>query len=164
MTSFLTEQQDKFVLLLREERETAERQRQEVEAKLEKQREESEAKLEEQRRHTERQRQESEAKAERLRLEMEKRLHDTKPRRATEAIAEGRLEALQARLQTLHEAKLLSEDDLSRLEDTIADCIEVLPTADEHERSVERTVRMSQLSEKMAVDASLARQLRRKFA
>ena len=153
MTSFLTEQQDKFVLLLREERETTERQRQEAEAKLEKQRHESEAKLEAQRRQTERQRQ-----------EMETRLHDTKPRRATEAITEGRLEALQARLQTLHEAKLLSEDDLSRLEDTIADCIEVLPTADEHERSVERTVRMSQLSEKMAVDASLARQLRRKFA
>ena len=109
---------------------------------------------------------EAKARAEKdeLRQEMEKRLHDTKPRRATEAITEGRLEALQARLQTLHEAKLLSEDDLSRLEDTIADCIEVLPTADAHERSVERTVRMSQLSDKMAVDASLARQLRRKFA
>jgi hypothetical protein len=36
--------------------------------------------------------------------------------------------------------------------------------ADEQERSVERTVRMSQLSEKMAEDAPLARQLRRKFA
>ena len=163
MTSFLTEQQDKFVLLLREERETAERQRQEVEAKLEKQRQESEAKLEEQRRHTERQRQESEAKAERLRLEMEKRLQEAKPRPATEAITEGQLEALQARLQTLHESKLLSEDDLCRLEDTIADCIEVMATADEQERSVERTVRMSQLSEKMAGDPSLARQLRRKF-
>jgi hypothetical protein len=36
--------------------------------------------------------------------------------------------------------------------------------ADEQERSVERTMRMSQLSEKMAEDAPLARQLRRKFA
>jgi chromosome segregation ATPase len=134
------------------QRETAETQRQEAEAKLE-----------EQRRQTEQQRQELETKAERLRQEMEKRLHDTKPQRATEAITEGQLEALQARLQGLHEAKLLSEDDLCCLEDTIADCIEVLLTADVQERSVDRTVRMSQLSEKMAADAWLARQLRRKF-
>jgi len=129
----------------------------------EKQRHEMEAQMEEQRREMEQQRQELEAKAEQQRQEMEKRLHDTKPQRASEAITEGQLEALQARVQTLHEAKLLSEGDLGRLGETIADCIEVLPAADVLERSVERTVRMSQLSEKMAVDASLARQLRRKF-
>ena len=106
---------------------------------------------------------EMETRLDQQRQEMEKRLQEAKPQPASEAITEGQLEALQARLQSLHEAKLLSEDDLGRLEDTIADCIEVLPTADVLERSVERTVRMSQLSEKMAVDASLARQLRRKF-
>jgi hypothetical protein len=106
---------------------------------------------------------EMETRLDQQRQEMEKRLQEAKPQPASEAITEGQLEALQARLQSLHEAKLLSEDDLGRLEDTIADCIEVLPAADAHERSVERTVRMSQLSEKMAVDASLARQLRRKF-
>ena len=153
-----------MIAFMREEREhmkqTMDEQRQEAKAE----RLELEAKLDEQRRETEQQRAEMEARAERLRQEMEKRLQDTNPRRAAEAITEGQLEALQARLQSLHEAKLLSEDELSRLEDTIADCIEVLPTADEQERSVERTMRMSQLSEKMAADASLARQLRRKFA
>ena len=129
----------------------------------EKQRHEMEAQMEEQRREMEQQRQELEAKAEQQRQEMEKRLHDTKPQRASEAITEGQLEALQARVQTLHEAKLLSEDELVCLEDIVADCIEVLPTADVQERSVQQTVRMSQLSEKMAADVSLARQLRRKF-
>jgi hypothetical protein len=49
------------------------------------------------------------------------RLQDTKPRHATEAITEEQLEALQARLQALHEAELLSEAELASLEDTIAD-------------------------------------------
>jgi hypothetical protein len=44
-----------------------------------------------------------------------------------------------------------------------ADCIEVCPTADVEEHSVEKTLRMLRLSEKMKVDSSLARQLRRKF-
>ena len=145
-----------MITFMREEREHMEQRMKEQQAEME-------TKLEQQRREMERLRQESEGKAERLRLEMEKRLQEAKPRPASEAITEGQLEALQARLQTLHESKLLSEDDLCRLEDTIADCIEVMATADEQERSVERTVRMAQLSEKMAVDPSLARQLRRKF-
>ena len=53
MTSFLKEQQDKFVSLLREERETAERrsdrQRHEMETERDKQRHEMETKLDEQR-------------------------------------------------------------------------------------------------------------------
>jgi hypothetical protein len=134
-----------MITFMREEREH-------MEQKMKEQQVEMETRLDQQRQETER-----------VRQEMEKRLQEAKPQPASEAITEGQLEALQARLQSLHEAKLLSEDDLGRLEDTIADCIEVLPTADAHERSVERTVRMSQLSEKMAVDASLARQLRRKF-
>jgi hypothetical protein len=40
----------------------------------------------------------------------------------------------------------------------------VLPSADVHERVVDHTLRMVLLSEKMSVDVSLARQLRRKFA
>ena len=107
---------------------------------------------------------EMETRLDQQRQEMEKRLQEAKPQPASEAITEGQLEALQARLQSLHEAKLLSEDDLCKLEDTVADCIEVLPTADVREHVVDQVVRMMRLSEKMAIDGSLARQLRRKFA
>lgn len=51
-----------------------------------------------------------------------------------------------------------------QLEDTIADCIEVWPTADAREQSVDKVLRMLRLSDKIKVDASLARQLKRKFA
>ena len=83
---------------------------------------------------------------------------------ACEAIAAEQLEMLQVRLQAMHTAKLLTEDELDSLEDTIADCIEILPTADVKDRAVEQTLRMVLLSERMQVDGSLARQLRRKFA
>jgi hypothetical protein len=95
MTSFLTEQQDKLVSLLREERETAERQRQEMEAKLE-----------EQRRETDRQRLESEAKLGAVR---DGRLRDEQ------------LVTLQARLEALHAAKLLGDAELYAVEDIVAD-------------------------------------------
>jgi hypothetical protein len=95
MTSFLTEQQDKLVSLLREERETAERQRQEMEAKLE-----------EQRRETDRQRLESEAKLGAVR---DDRLRDEQ------------LVTLQARLEALHAAKLLGDAELYAVEDIVAD-------------------------------------------
>jgi uncharacterized protein (DUF3084 family) len=59
MTSFLNDQQDKFVALLREERETAQHQRHDMETKLDKQRQEiqqvrhdMETKLDEQRHET----------------------------------------------------------------------------------------------------------------
>eukprot|EP01046_Picozoa_sp_COSAG06_P069889 COSAG06_NODE_19277_length_845_cov_1.390080_1_plen_152_part_00 len=95
MASFLTEQQDKLVSLLREERETAERQRQEMEAKLE-----------EQRRETDRQRLESEAKLGAVR---DDRLRDEQ------------LVTLQARLEALHAAKLLGDAELYAVEDIVAD-------------------------------------------
>ena len=95
MTSFLTEQQDKLVSLLREERETAERQRQEMETKLE-----------EQRRETDRQRLESEAKLGAVR---DGRLRDEQ------------LVTLQARLEALHAAKLLGDAELYAVEDIVAD-------------------------------------------
>ena len=107
------------------------------------------------------------AREDRLRQELERAKHEldrSKPQAAVEAISAEQLEVLQARLHAMHTAKLLTEDELGCLEDTIADCIEFLPTADVKDRAVEQTLRMVLLSERMQVDGSLARQLRRKFA
>jgi hypothetical protein len=70
---------------------------------------------------------------------------------------------LQLRLQSLHAAELLSDDELFSLEDSVIDCIEVLPTASVDASSVDKVLRMIRVSEKVAADGSLARQLRRKF-
>jgi hypothetical protein len=122
MTSFLTEQQDKFVSLLREERETAEKQRRD-----------SEAKLDEQQQQMEQQRQESEAKAERLRQEtlrgIEQQRQETQQVRAIasakSAVSEYQLELLQTRIDALHQAKLLTDDEIGALED----CMQTTSTA-----------------------------------
>jgi hypothetical protein len=147
MTSFLTEQQDKFVLLLREERETMERQRQEVEAKLEKQRHESAQQMVD--------------KVEKMREEMS----------PAEAISEQRLAALQARLQALHVAKLLSDDEAYALEDIVADYLELktsiagVVTLDAivANESASKLLKLIGLSEGMAADSAFARQARRKY-
>jgi hypothetical protein len=107
----------------------------------------------------------AEAKLEQQRQVMEAELRKRLPQAAAEAISEEQLEALQARLQRLHSEsqQLLSEEELGNLEDTIADCIEVLLTADVTDRVVGQTLRMVLLSEKMKADGPFARQMRRKF-
>ena len=132
MTSFLNEQQDKFVALLREERETAERQRHEMETKLE-------TKLDEQRRVAS----------------------------AMSCVSEAQLELLQTRLDALHQAKLLSDDEIGALEDCVADYIDyrssLNPAAAEISVAAEKVKKMVGLSERMVKDGMLARQLRRKL-
>ena len=91
---------------------------------------------------------------------MEEQLRNAKPQ---PLISDAQLEALQARLQTLHRNKLLDQDLVWGIEDTIADCIEVLPKADVTEHSVQQTQRMVLLSEKIQADEMLARQFARKF-
>ena len=63
---------------------------------------------------------------------------------------------LQARLQAIHAAELLTEEQLYAIEDTIADS-----AADPDD---DRVSQMVALSVRMAGDPALARQLRRKFA
>ena len=149
MTSFLTDQQDKFVLLLREERETAERQRQEVEAKLD-----------EQRRQTEQQRQETQVLAQQVQVR--------EVASAMSCVSDGQLELLQTRLDALHQAKLLTDDEIGALEDCVADYIDchssLNPTAVDIGAAAEKVKTMVGLSEGMAKDSMLARQLRRKLA
>ena len=73
-----------------------------------------------------------------------------------QAREQARLEALQARLQIMHAAKLLTDDEMFAVEDIIAD-------SDESQDAQQASALVS-LSGKMVADAAFARQLRRKFA
>jgi hypothetical protein len=88
---------------------------------------------------------------------------EMQPKLAVEAISDEQLAALQARLQSLHAAKLLTDDELYSIEDTIADCVEVKSTAPVTMPAVDQVLKILSLSESIAADGSLARQLRRKF-
>ena len=116
-------------------------------------REHMEAKLEEQRQETTK-----------LRLEMEKRLAPK------EVISAEQIDAVTARLEALHAAQLLSDEELFALEDCMADFIEAkgtveVVTADTVNtvRAVGRMHKLISLSEGMPRDAMFARQLRRKL-
>jgi hypothetical protein len=148
MTSFLNEQQDKFVSLLREERETAERQRHEMETKLDEQRHETQQ----------------------VRHEMEtskQQVREVQLASAMSCVSEAQLGLLQTRLDALHQAKLLSDDEIGALEDCIADYIDcrssLSPAAAEISLAAEKVKKMVGLSEGMGKDGMLARQLRRKL-
>lgn len=108
-----------------------------------------EAKLDAQRRESERQR-----------LEIERLC---KPHMARDNISEEQLRTLQLRLEALHEARLLTDEELESLEDKVVDCIEVLPAAFATEQRVEMVMKMILIVETVASDKMLARQLRRKF-
>ena len=139
MTSFLNEQQDKFVSLLREERETAERQRHEMETKLDEQRQET----------------------------CKQQVREVQLASAMSCVSEAQLGLLQTRLDALHQAKLLSDDEIGALEDCIADYIDcrssLSPAAAEIGVAAEKVKKMVGLSEGMGKDGMLARQLRRKL-
>ena len=122
--------------------------RAEVEAKLEKQRLDAEAQRKEAEAKLEAQRKEADAK---LKQQREDHTHET--RRLTN---DQQIAALQTRLEALHAAKLLADEELFALEDAIAD-------ADEAVDGDDRAARMVALSARMASDASFSRQLRRKF-
>jgi hypothetical protein len=109
--------------------------------------------------------QRQEAKQDKLELEAKiQRLQDeAKPQRASDAITEENLDALQSRLQELHAAQLLTDDLMDAIMDTIADCIELLLMKKFTDSIVEKVAKVANLSSKMKNDASFARQLRRRF-
>ena len=116
-------------------------------------REHMEAKLEEQRQETTK-----------LRLEMEKRLAPK------EVISMEQVDAVTARLEALHAAQLLSDEELFALEDCMADFIEAQASYDvvtmeavNANRAIGRVHKLVALGEGMPRDAMFARQLRRKF-
>ena len=112
-------------------------------------------------------RQEMEGKTDELRQEMRE---DMQPATLAAAISEQQIVALQARLEDLHKAKLLSDDEFFALEDTIADHVEfeasmstvTLELAQANEAS-SKLLKLVALSERIATDGSFARQARRKY-
>ena len=99
-----------------------------------------------------------------LREEMEARLAPK------EAISAERLKALEARLEALHAAQLLTDEELFSLEDCLADYLElkatysVVTTEMLHANAeAVKLLKLIVLSEGLAKDAAFARQARRKF-
>jgi len=140
-----------MVSFMREERET-------MMSAMEQQRQDAEAKLEAHRHEAEAQKREADARTEKM-LEVNS---------AKTCVSEVQLEALQARLDALHQAKLLTDDEVFKLEDCVADFIEcsssLSASSAELVAAAEKVRKLAGLSERVARDGMLARQLRRKFA
>jgi hypothetical protein len=131
-----------------------------MEARMDKQASEAKAEMEAQR-----------LENDRLRAEAAETRVETVVREIASAkscVSEGQLEMLQTRLDALHEAKLLTDDEVGALEDCVADyidcCSSLNPAAAEIGAAAEKVKKMVGLSEGMGKDRMLARQLRRKFA
>lgn len=106
------------------------------------------------------QREAYEAKLETQRQQIEtlRRSHDANDSRR------GKIAAFQARLETLYNAKLLEDDELSAIEDKVADAIGAAHTDDRDDGAWMCVIQMIQLSEGIASEKMFSRQLRRKFA
>ena len=158
---------------IREELETMrqanELQRQEWEGKLESQRQEWEAKLETLRQANESHRQEWDAKLESQRQVWESKLEETRRQSWDLGYDQCRRDAretreLEARFQTLHASKLLSDDELYKLENLLVDNLaESSNTATQGGETHTTVSTLARLSERVANNATLARQLRRKY-
>jgi flagellar biosynthesis protein FlhF len=86
-----------------------------------------------------------------------------RPKLAVEVVSEQQLASLQSRVEALHASSLLSDDELFVIEDSIVDCIGMLSEAVATSTDVDKVVKMISISEKVASDRTLARQLRRKY-
>ena len=90
--------------------------------------------------------------------------------RPQEAVSAERLSALQARLEAVHAAQLLSDDALHALEDCVADYFDLVASigvvttgmAGAHS-AASKLMKLAVLSERMTSDAAFARQCQRKF-
>ena len=148
------------VTFMREERDT-------MEVRMAERMREMEARLDQQRQETEKLRQEASQLREQA---TEARIEKLAPQ---EAISAEQVEALTARLEALHAAQLLSDDELFGLEDCVADFVEAKCAVDvtivttetvNALRAVGKVQKLVALSAGMPRDAMFARQLRRKFA
>lgn len=149
---------------LKEQREEAKADRAELEARLERQRQEMEARLDA-----------KDAKLEQQQalIQQQAVLKGPPP---VAAITDEQLATLQARIEGLHTAKLLTDEELFALEDLVADYVDLtmsvvdriitrdmiyaMPSVDGVASKLDKLVG---LSAAMAGDAAFARQTRRKF-
>jgi hypothetical protein len=78
---------------------------------------------------------------------------------------QAQMTALQVRVQALHATQLLTDEELYRIEDVIADGCEVndVRVGTSADGRGEQVARMVALSARVAVEGAFARQLRRKF-
>eukprot|EP01043_Picozoa_sp_COSAG02_P088532 COSAG02_NODE_25631_length_653_cov_0.754513_1_plen_168_part_01 len=129
-----------------------------------------EAQLERQRRELDAQRREMEAKLAAQRQEYEVKLRDCEAKlhaQAKHCASDVQLERLQERFDALHQAKLLTDDEMCALEDKVADFIEcrssVTVASREIDASAESMRKLVGMCEAVTKDSMLARQLRRKL-
>jgi len=87
----------------------------------------------------------------------------SRPQLASEVIQEEQLASLQSRLQAMHEAKIITSEELHEVEDALIDCIEVMPTAEASAPEVDKAAKILLVAAKVPSDGTFARQLRRKF-
>ena len=127
----------------------------EVAAFIRGERDESRKEREEWKARLDQQREESEAQRRALEGEMASKMEQQ-----AAVQTERQLPALQSRLESLHAANLLTDEELYRLEDIIADSLE----DEQAGGGGAQVTKLVVLSGRMAGDAALARQLRRKFA
>ena len=117
---------------------------------------------------------EHKAEVDKMRADMEKMRAELAPTLPQELISAEQLALLQARLESLHAAQLLTDEEFFALEDLCADFLEVQASASgvlTHELvysnpAFGEAAKLAQLivvSEGLASDAGFARQARRKF-
>lgn len=129
-----------------------------MQAKTEKLREDMEAKMA--------------PKTEKMEQQMERMREEMKPAPPpAEVISSQQIEALQARVEALHTAKLLGDDEIYKLEDMLADYLELKPmigtaTLEKVNASevASKLLKLLSLSEGIVADGAFARQARRKFS
>ena len=110
----------------------------------------------------------AEAATQLAKAEAATQLAESKAQQMCEIAHAAKLATLQVRLEELHEAKLLQDDELFAIEDRIADALQlvgedggIIATPDEARQSVAQIVA---LSEGIVSNKMFSRQLRRKFA
>ena len=114
-----------------------------------------------------------EARAEKaeLRAEVHQLRRELAPVQPLQEVSDEQLVALQARLEAVHAAKLLSDEEFFALEDLCADFAELQPAVGAVRSEAEALAfglvakmrRLVCISEKMVADAAFTRQARRKF-
>jgi hypothetical protein len=109
-------------------------------------------------------------------IDLGKLREDTAPREKEPAITDDALASLQARMEALHSAQLLADEELHVLEDLFADFVELQATVPDGlvltkdaiysavgQNCAPTVHKLVLLSAKTAPDATFARQVRRKF-
>ena len=150
VSAFMTEQ---LRTQIAEQRMHDEAQREKVEAQLEAQRQDYDSKLRER---------------DAMLRDCEAKLRDCEAKAQAKTCAtDDQLERLQERFDALHQAKLLTDDEMFALEDKLSDFIECRSSATvapgEMGAAAESVRKLVGICEAVSKDGMLARQLRRKF-